>query len=250
MSKGFFVTGTDTGVGKTAISAGLAYCLKRRGIKVAVMKPVQTGGVSEGGRLISEDLQVLLQGVRLNEPLELLNPYCLPEPCSPHLAARLAGLEIEPGKIINAYRQLADCYEVVIVEGAGGLLVPLREDYLTADLVKELELPLLIVANNILGVINHAALTVECALLRGLKVLGTLLNHTEFSPPNPIQRDNPAIISKITEAPFLGTVPYRPHEENWVQSIATLLEETLVVDSLLLELELRDNAYAHGPDQP
>ena len=248
MPKGFFVTGTDTGVGKTLVAAGLAYCLRRRGINLAVMKPVQTGGVVKGGRLVSEDLELLLEGVKLNEPLELLNPYCFPEPCSPHLAARLAGTEIDPSRIISAYKQLADCYEVVIVEGSGGLLVPLREDYLMADLSRDLSLPLLVVADNRLGVINHAALTVKCAQARGLEILGVLLNQTKFLPPDPIQRDNPAIIARITQVPLLGAVPYREAQgAELLPAIAALLEDTLVVDSLLLELDLRNNAYAHKP---
>ncbi|MBI5788724.1 MAG: dethiobiotin synthase, partial [Candidatus Schekmanbacteria bacterium] len=178
MTKGIFITGTDTGVGKTVVAAGLACLLSRQEKKTAVMKPVQTGGVWQNGRLISEDLELLKSGISLNEPQELLNPYCFPEPCSPHLAARLAGTKIEPGKIIGAYGQLALKYERVIVEGAGGLLVPLTEKYLLADLVRDLNLPLVIVVSNRLGVINHAVLTVECARQRGLEILGIVINHT------------------------------------------------------------------------
>lgn len=208
MAKGIFVTGTDTGVGKTLIAAGLACKLSQQGKKVAVMKPVQTGGVSKEGGLVSEDLELLLAGINLDEPVELLNPYCLPEPCSPHLAARLAEVEINPSNIIDAYNKVSTKYEVVIVEGAGGLLVPIKHDYLMADLAKDLSLPLLIVANNQLGVINHTALTIECAKARELDVLGVVFNHAWDLPPSPIQLDNPDIIAKITKVQLLEIIPY------------------------------------------
>ncbi len=235
MAKGIFVTGTDTGAGKTLVAAGLARCLSRRGIKTAVMKAVQTGGTIKEDQLVSDDLEVLISGISLQEPLGLLNPYCLPQACSPHLAARMAGTEIEPHKIIEAYNQLAGRYEAVIVEGAGGLLVPLRDNYLMADLAYDLSLPLLIVADNKLGVINHAVLTVECARNRNLDVKGLVFNQTEPGVPDFIQRDNPEIITQLTKAPLMGIIPCQEGDViTKVRATANLLQDSLVVDSFLM----------------
>lgn len=229
--KGIFVTGTNTGAGKTAIAAGLALSLKKRGFRVAVMKPVQTGGIIRGGELVSGDLEMTLSGLNLNEPRELLNPYCLPEPCSPHLAAKLANIGIIPRKIIDAYRQLSSRYDIVIVEGAGGLLVPIREDYLMADLARDLDLPLLIVADNILGVINHTLLTIECARNRKLDIAGMVFNHTSDST-GPIQEDNPKIVAQISGVNLLGKIPFQPNNIS-AESMAELLDKNFNFDLLL-----------------
>jgi dethiobiotin synthetase len=230
MWKGVFITGTDTGVGKTVIAAGLAAYLKSGGVKVAVMKPVQTGAKPVNGRVESEDLKLLLKAVAIDEPHELTNPYCLELASAPDLAAKLAGIQIEPQQIIRAYQKLTTGYRTVIVEGAGGLLVPIRDGYTFVDLVKELKLPILIVARATLGTINHTALTVKCAQSEGIPVAGIILNHASPGADGLVEKHNPAIIQQLTGVPVWGTVPYSPSisvEQAQLGNIASLMEERL-----------------------
>jgi dethiobiotin synthetase len=206
VEKGIFITGTDTGVGKTVVAAGIAGALKQKGINVAVMKPVQSGGVWRKKRLVSLDLEMMRKAIGLTEDINLLNPYCLEPPMAPFLAAEISGIEIKTKKILEAYWQLAEKYEFLIVEGAGGLLVPIRDDYLMADLIKDLKLPLLVVARPSLGTINHTALTIKYAQSQGLPIKGVIING--LREMGLVEKTNPQIIERITSVPVLGIIPY------------------------------------------
>ncbi len=230
MNGGIFVTGTDTGVGKTVIAAGLAAYLKSQAVSVAVMKPVQSGAKKVNGRLESEDLALLLKATSILEPLELINPYCLELPAAPDLAARAAGIQIDPEEIIKAYRALAARYQTVIVEGAGGLMVPLADNYTFVDLIKQLKLPLVIVARAALGTINHTALTVSCAQSAGITVAGIILNHTHSATDGIIEKTNPEIIQQLTGVPVWGVIPYSPGisvEQTQLGNIVDLIKKHL-----------------------
>jgi dethiobiotin synthetase len=181
---GLFITGTDTGVGKTVVTAALAAALRRRNLRVGVMKPVETGCMRDGDRLVPRDALCLLEASGSAASLDLVNPYALAEPLAPALAAEVEGIRIDPDRICSCYRQLTAEHDVVLVEGAGGLMVPLSDrgtraghPYTMLDLAAALHLPLVVVARNILGVINHTALTVAVARQQGLVVLGVVLNH-------------------------------------------------------------------------
>lgn len=202
LPKGIFITGTDTGVGKTVITAALALSLKGSGLDVGVMKPLQSGS-SLPGMTDIEFLRAVL-GEKEHSPDDCV--YNFEAPLSPDAAARLAGENIDPGKIKSAYTRLASSRDVVLVEGAGGLLVPIAGGYLMADLARDLSLPLLVVARPGLGTINHTALTIECARGRGLTVLGFVINAFPVSP-GPAERTNPEAIFKQTGAPLLGVYP-------------------------------------------
>lgn len=179
--KSLFVTGTDTGVGKTAVTAGLARLLKVRGVNVGVMKPAASGcEPGEDGELRSDDAELLQQAAGTLHPRAAVTPVALRAPLSPHMAARLESKDLNRGKareaILAAWRNLRARHEVVLVEGVGGFMVPIADHYLVADLARDLELPVLIVAADRLGVISHALLTVEAVRRRGLEVAGILLN--------------------------------------------------------------------------
>jgi dethiobiotin synthetase len=170
--KGVFVTATDTGVGKTTVSCALLSAWSRRGRRVAAMKPCETGGGDDAEKLI----------VACGRPLDpsLVRPYAFPLPASPEAAAQAAGAPyVDIGNIRRAYAHLADEAELVLVEGAGGLLVPIEPRYTMADLAAALALPLLIVARPSLGTINHTLLTVEAARARGLSVLGVVFSRAD-----------------------------------------------------------------------
>jgi len=200
--KGVFVTGTDTEVGKTFVAAGVAAALKRRGVDVGVMKPVATGR--------SDDARQLLKASGSRDPLDLVNPVHFKAPLSPHLAAKREGARADLRSIDRAFATLSSRHEFMIVEGAGGLLVPIRDGFTMADLAKRLRLPLLIVARDALGTINHATLTVEAARSRGLKVLGVVVNRSKPGRPDLAERLNPDAIAQAARVEIIASLPWRP----------------------------------------
>ncbi len=178
-SHGFFVTGTDTGVGKTLVACALLHALAARGLRAVGMKPVAAGAEPKSGGLVSEDVEQLAAASNVAVPRSLANPYCFAPPIAPHLAAQEEGREIVLEPIVHAYRELTALADVVVVEGAGGLLVPLnaREDM--ADLALRLTLPVILVVGMRLGCLNHALLTAEAARARGLRLAGWVANHVD-----------------------------------------------------------------------
>ncbi len=188
MKKSLFITGTDTGVGKTFVACALARGFKAQGMKVGVMKPVETGCRGRNGGLIPEDARKLREAAGSEDPIDTINPYRFSPPLAPSLAAREAGVTIELQRIKRSYEELSEKNDVVIVEGAGGLMVPLTDSKTFADLVLFLGLPMVVVAPNRLGVINHTLLTVRCAEAAGIEVRGAVLNNlsveTDESAPH------------------------------------------------------------------
>ncbi|MHC4605393.1 MAG: dethiobiotin synthase [Planctomycetota bacterium] len=199
--RSIFVTATDTGIGKTFVAAGLAAALARRRADVGVMKPIATGT-----RGLSGDTRKLRRAARTNDAYELITPIRLALPLAPSMASR-EPLDLQP--VRDAYRTLRSRHRTMIVEGIGGILVPIRDRYTVADLARHLSLPLIIVARPTLGTINHTALTVETARKRGLRVLGVVVNHYRNFRAGPAVRRNPAAIEKLCRVPVLGVVPYR-----------------------------------------
>ncbi|MBI3333441.1 MAG: adenosylmethionine--8-amino-7-oxononanoate transaminase [Candidatus Omnitrophica bacterium] len=202
---GLFVTGTDTEVGKTAVAGALAWAFRRRGIDVGVMKPVATGCRREEGGLVSDDARRLLEAAQAADPLDLVSPYRFAPPVAP-LVALQQGSSISLDRIEEAFRALSDRHEILLVEGIGGLLVPLDAEATVADLARRLRLPLLIVARAGLGTINQTLLTLEAARSAGLEVLGVVLNRR---PPRPslAERTNPQVIESRGKVPILGVIP-------------------------------------------
>lgn len=195
----YFVTGTDTGVGKTMAVYALALLFRNQGLRVGVMKPVQSG---------VGDAEFLKKSLGLDDDIREINPFCAPEPLSPHLAFKRAGIRIDPARIMAAFDRLRRKYDVVLVEGAGGLLVPIRKDYLMADLARDLRLPLLVVSRLGLGTINHTLLTVNEAGQRGLEVHGIIFSDKDGRRRGLPETDNPAAIASLSRVPVLGEVPH------------------------------------------
>lgn len=202
------VTGTDTGVGKTFVSSGVARELARRGLPVGVMKPFATGALTVRGRLVSEDALLLKKAAGVDDPLELVNPVCLKPPLAPDMAARVARRPITPGAVWSAWKTLSRKHRPMVVEGVGGLLVPLFTGFTVADLAKRLRLPLLIVTRPALGTLNHTALTVHAARTHGLRILGLVVNYAARTRKGLAERLNPAALEQLTGVPVLGIVPY------------------------------------------
>jgi dethiobiotin synthetase len=205
--KGVFVTGTDTGVGKTWIAAGLTAVLRQWGLKAVYFKPIQSGCPVAAGRLIPTDARLARELAGLQEPLELLTPITLRLPLAPAVAAQQEGARVDFNQVAEALRQLASRYDFLVVEGAGGLCVPLLDTrFLVLHLITWLRLPLLVVARAGLGTINHTALTVMAARQHGLPVAGVILNRYP-QEPSLAEATNPEVIEAITEVPVLGKVP-------------------------------------------
>jgi len=205
--KGIFITGTDTDVGKTVIAAGLTAALRRRGVRAVYFKPIQSGCPEEGGRLIPTDARFARDLAGLTEPLELLTPLTLRLPLAPGVAAAREGMAVDLGRVAASLRELAGRYDFFVVEGAGGLYVPLIDtSFLVLDLIRWLRLPLLVVARAGLGTINHTALTVMAARQAEIEVAGIILNRYTKAP-SLAEQTNPGVIEAITGRPILARVP-------------------------------------------
>jgi len=197
----FFVTGTDTGVGKTLVSCALLHRLRERHAAVVGMKPV-SAGVSDDA---SDDVIQLRAAGSLQVDAELDNPYALPEPLSPHIAARRAGVAIDIDLIVARYRRLAALADAVVVEGAGGFCVPLTDVQSGADLAQALALPIVLVVGLRLGCLNHALLTQEAILSRGLMLAGWVANRIDPAMRSP--DDNIDTLRTRLGAPLLADIP-------------------------------------------
>ena len=218
------VTGTDTGVGKTWIACGLVRALRAGGHTVAVRKPAETGcapapsaaarGIAAGDRrpgaavLYPADAAALREAADSDEPLEKICAVRLAEPLAPSVAARRAGIEIDVAGLVRSYRERAREVDVLVVEGAGGLLVPLHGRTSYADLAGDLGAGLIVVVGARLGAINHALLTLEAARVRGLRVLGVVVNH--FGPDRDLATETLGeTLRSIAGVPILAEVPHR-----------------------------------------
>jgi dethiobiotin synthetase len=235
MGKGIFVTGTDTGVGKTLVTGGIAALLRESGIDVGVMKPAESGCRRENGVLIPEDALFLKEMCGCQDELELINPYALEHPLAPGLAAELERVDIRLEVIREAYFTLASRHEVVLVEGAGGMLVPLTSDFLMADLVKELgSIPLLVVTRTLLGTINHTLLTLYYIRREGMEMLGIVTNQTypEYGLAESLY---PRVLQQWEQSLFLGTLPFLPSIDK--ESIKKTLKTKLNLGRLMTWLK-------------
>lgn len=199
MTKGIFIVGTDTGVGKTIVAAGIAGALYRRGIDVGVMKPVSAG--------FREDARFLMRAVDCKDPIDVVNPIHLRLPLAPYVAAKLLKKRIDLQKIDRAFKTLSKRHTFMIIEGAGGLLVPLTKKCLVADLAKRFNLPALVVARATLGTINHTLLTIEALRVRKIPIVGILLNGLEPKHRSLAVRTNPKVLRKFARLPILGILP-------------------------------------------
>ncbi|WP_432405178.1 dethiobiotin synthase [Wukongibacter sp. M2B1] len=204
MSKGVFIIGTDTEVGKTIVTAGLVHVLRKSGINACTFKGVLSGGTYENGKLVPGDVKLVKDICNIGEEYELMNPYCFKTPVSPHLAARLEEIEISREKILDRYRELEEKYQFIVAEGAGGLIVPIIDtSYFIYDLIRDLDLPVIVVARAAVGTINHTALTVKFAESVGLNIKGIIINR--YADEVHIN-DNIETIKKITNKEILAVI--------------------------------------------
>lgn len=202
MGRGYFVTGTDTGIGKTTISCALLRAFAAQGLQAAGMKPIAAG--SDNGQWL--DVEQLFAAGNVDVTREQINPYAFDAPVSPHIAAQQAGIEIDLSVIRQAYQQLSDKADIVIVEGAGGFLVPINSQQTGADLARVLNLPVILVVGMRLGCLNHALLTAQAIRAADLTLAGWVANCID--PQMMMLEENIATLERRLDGPLLGLVPF------------------------------------------
>ncbi len=202
MEKGVFVTGIDTGVGKTVIAGAIAAAVKAHGLDVGVMKPVATGAKEIDGKLISEDAIYLKKIIDSTDDDDLVNPIRLEPALAPTMAASKTGVTIDIERVWEAYKELRNKHGFVVVEGIGGLMVPIDDNTLVADMALKMDLALVIVSKHCLGAINHTLLTLEYARSRNLRIKGIIFNMLKSG------EDFVGEIGRFSSSPVLGTIPF------------------------------------------
>ena len=204
MSKSYFITGTNTGVGKSVATALLAKFFKISGFSVAVYKPIESG--CEGSKSLD------MAFIKDIADVDTFNSYCLSQPLSPHLSAKIDGVNIDIEAIKEKFQKLKKSYDIVLIEGAGGVCVPINySGYMMANLIKDLKIEAIVVATTTLGTINHSILTYEYLKNIGMRVRGFIFNYIEKMDLN-IAKDSIDIICKITGAKSLGHIEFGAKE--------------------------------------
>lgn len=227
-----FITATDTGVGKTVVTAGLTILARRNGVRAVAMKPVETGCLTGTEGLIPADGEILQQAGGMELTLDECVPYRFSLPASPYRAAIAEGKTVSMADLEQGVRDIADRYESVMVEGAGGLLVPIEEDRLLVDLVKSLAYPAIVVGRTGLGTINHTLMTVEAMDRRGIEPAGVLLCATRRHP-GPEERFTPGDLAKLLAPLPVVTLPYlgeRPEQNP--EAVADHIEANVPKDAI------------------
>jgi len=205
--RGIFVTATDTHVGKTALAAGLVGHFKSCGINTGVMKPIATGAIEcDSGQLISQDASMLINFSGAADPREWITPYCLATSALPSIAARREGVVIDFGRIRDCFFKLVSSHDLVVVEGAGGIMTPVWETQVMADLIRFLEIPAIVVARASRGTVNHTLLTIEGLKQRHVPVVGFFINRYP-ARPHLSETTSAELISSLSGVPCLGLIP-------------------------------------------
>jgi dethiobiotin synthetase len=220
--KGYFVTGTDTGVGKTVVACALLHAFVSQGLRAAGMKPVAAGLERIAGEPRHPDVEALLAAGNVAVPRELVNPYCFAPPIAPHIGAAQAGIAIDLDRIRGCYDELAAQADVVIVEGVGGFRVPLGPGVDTGQLVARLALPIVLVVGLRLGCLNHALLTGEAIAARGLTLAGWIANHID--PGMEAVEQNVEGLQERLPAPLIARIAFEAQIEP--RAIASQLDLT------------------------
>ena len=223
MATGFFITGTDTGIGKTHVSCALLHAFAEHGQTVVGMKPIAAG--RENGKWM--DVELLLAASNVVVSRQQINPYAFDQPLAPHIAAQQTGAEIDLSTIHKAYLELSTHADIVIVEGVGGFLVPINQRQNGADLVQTLNLPVILVVGMRLGCLNHALLTVKAIQATGLALAGWVANCID--PQMMVIAENIITLEQQLDCPLLGILPF--DKETDIQKSAELLDIRLLINN-------------------
>ncbi|MTI67883.1 MAG: dethiobiotin synthase [Firmicutes bacterium] len=229
LSKGILIIGTDTDIGKTFITAGITYLLRKNGFNACSFKPIESGGILKGKNLVSKDTKFVKDITNLKESNDTLNTYCLKTSVSPHLAFEIENKTFKKKVIIDNYKKLDEKFDYKIVEGAGGVIVPIiRNEYFLYDLIKDLDLPVVIVTNASVGTINKTLLTVNFLKEKDIKIKGIIINNytNKF-----YEDDNIKVLKNITKLDILAIV--KRVKNNDYSKIRSEYESSLDIKKLL-----------------
>jgi len=214
----YFITGTDTGVGKTSITAGLAGSMHKLGIDVGIMKPIATGYPNKTG-FKSSDVAKLVEAVSIKDPENLINPVFLSLPTSPFDATKLLGLSIDMPLIFEQFKKLLVLHKVLLVEGIGGIMTPITKNFFVADMIKQMGIDTIIVTRATIGTLNHTVMTCKMCKDYGIKIRGIVINNFD-EKGTAAEKNAPSTLYELTNIPILGTVPFIKDLNN----IETLIE--------------------------
>jgi len=224
-----FVTGTDTGVGKTVITAGLLSIFRKKGYRSMAMKPFQTGAIDSEGKLSSPDALFYEFVESQKESPEVINPICMEPPAAPWVASILTKKTLDLSKVYETVGTVLPNYDLVLLEGAGGICVPIKGNFLMSDMIRDLRCPIIIVARGSLGTINHTLLTVRYAQSQGIPVLGVIISGLNLGD-DPVADLNPWVIKELSGVPVLGVMPFSSSidvDRGETGDLVKLLEESL-----------------------
>ena len=233
--RGIFLTGTDTGAGKTLVSCAILRALSRRGLRVAAFKPVETGCRTRGGERIGEDCERLAVAANSGQAPSDIAAYLFAEPAAPLVAAEAEDAVIDTAMLLDRFARIAAGADFVLVESAGGLMVPLAEGYTTLGLAHDLGLPAICVVSSRLGCINHALLTIQVLRGAGLVIPGFVMNEIGSDPAHAVAlRTNREVIGRFASVPDLGEMPFvEATRRDDAEHLASLAEQHLNLDALL-----------------
>jgi len=228
--KAYFITGTDTGVGKTSIMAGLAGSMRKLGIDVGVMKPIATGYPNKTG-FKSSDVAKLVEATSIKDPENLINPVFLPLPTSPYDATKLLQLSIDMPLIFDQFKKLLSMHEILLVEGIGGIMTPITKNFFIADMIKGMGIETIIVTRATIGTLNHTVMTCKMCKDYGIKIRGLVINNFD-EKGTPAEKNSPSTLYELTNIPILGTVPFIKDLNN-IKTLIEHVEKYINVKSLI-----------------
>lgn len=204
--KAYFITGTDTGVGKTVITAGLAGSMRKLGVDVGVMKPIASGTPQKTG-FKSLDVDIIVEASRTKDSEDLINPVFLPIPTSPYDATKLLSLPVDMSLILTSFTKLLSIHDVLLVEGIGGIMTPITKNFFVADMIKAMSIETIIVTRATLGTLNHTMMTYQLCKNYDIRVKGLVINNFD-EKGTAAEKNAPITLHEITGLDILGVVPF------------------------------------------
>lgn len=203
--KSLFITGTDTDVGKTYVTAGLAVSLRKMGLDVGVMKPF-AAGISQKKGFLSEDIEILSKAAQVNDPESLVNPQFFPIAASPYTAWKTLKTKPKINTILSAFKKLSKHHKIILVEGMGGIMTPILKDYFITDLIKDMKIPTVIVTRSKVGTVNHTIMTVKMCEKYKIPIKGIIIN--DFDSDGYKTKELTRDLKNILKIPILGAIPF------------------------------------------
>ncbi len=228
--KAYFITGTDTGVGKTAITAGLAGSMRKLGINVGVMKPIASGIPQKTGSK-SLDVDIIVEASKTKDSEELINPVFLPIPTSPYDATKLLSLPVDMPLILTTFTKLLSIHDILLVEGIGGIMTPITKNFFVADMIKAMGIETIIVTRATLGTLNHTMMTYQLCKDYGIKVKGLVINNFD-EKGTAAEKNAPMTLHEITGLDILGVVPFIK-DYNKIDTMIEMVGKKVDVKSLI-----------------